>query len=73
MSGDLTQFTLGQENGVSVTYRLSLEKWGDSGFHPTLASITALLSKEFTKLGYQLHIDGITSWSSKGDGSNLTS
>ena len=63
------KFTLGQENGQSLNYHLSLEKLENSGFRPTLSSITALLSREFIKLGYKLNIDGITSWSSKSDGS----
>lgn len=71
MSEVLTRFTLGQENGRNLSYHLSLEKLENSGFHPTLGSITALLSKEFTRLGYQLRIDGVISWPSKEDGSSL--
>ena len=71
MPGDLIKFTLGQENGRSLTYHLSLEKMAHSGFHPTLYSITALLDKEFIKLGWRLRIDLRTSWNSSAAGSSL--
>lgn len=62
--------TLGPESGVNPIYHLGLEKEDPYILTVGPGYFIDLLSKEFTRLGYQLVIDGVTSSASKDSGSS---
>lgn len=72
MLEDLTISLSEQQNGVRSIWRLSLNKKEFYGLDMPVSSIISLLKKEFTRLGFPLNIDGITSSTFNENGKDNT-
>ena len=72
MLEDLTLIFIERRSGVKLTFRYVLKPVGKTGFRHNVDSIIGHLNKVFTRIGYKLSTDGITSATSIKSGSTPT-